>query len=64
MQAVNMSDHFSFRGPSTEVETQHLIRPLGRCSSDPQTDQQTRNKGRIHLDAHPVDPLAQQMPAA
>src|SRR5262245_63705679 len=64
MQAVNMSDQFSFRGPSTEVEAQHLIRPLGRCSSDPQADQQARNKGRIHLDAHPVDPLAQQMPAA
>src|SRR6266571_7695352 len=31
MQAVNMSDQFSFRGPSTEVEKQHLRRPLGRC---------------------------------
>ena len=64
MQAVNMSNQFSFRGPSTEVEAQHLIRPLGWCSSDPQADQQARNKGRIHLKAHPVDPLAQQMPAA
>ena len=43
MQAVNMSNQFSFRGPSTEVEAQHLIRPLGRGSSDPQADQQTRN---------------------
>src|SRR5919198_752346 len=64
MQAVNMSNQFSFRGPSTEVEAQHLIRPLGRRSSDPQADQQARNKGCIHLEAHPVDPLAQQMPAA
>src|SRR5882724_7570290 len=64
MQAVNMSDQFSFRGPSTEVETQHLICPLGRCLSDPQADQQARNKGRIHLEAYPVDPLTQQMPAA
>src|SRR5437870_11176212 len=64
MQAVNMSDQFSFRGPSTEVEAKHLIRPLGRCSSDPQADQQARNTGCIHLEAHPVDPLAQQMPAA
>src|SRR5438128_10493851 len=64
MQAVNMSDQFSFRGPATEVEAQHLIRPLGRGSFDPQADQQARNKGRIHLEAYPVDPLAQQMPAA
>src|SRR5438132_11418386 len=64
MQAVNMSDQFSFRGPSTEVETQHLICPLGRCLSDPQADQQARNKGGIHLEAYPVDPLTQQMPAA
>src|SRR5215813_142729 len=64
MQAVNMSDQFSFRGPATEVEAQHLIRALGRCSSDPQADQQARNKGCIHLDADPVEPLAQQMPAA
>jgi len=45
MQAVNMSDQLSFRGPSTEVEAQHLIRPLSRCSSDPQAHQQARNKG-------------------
>jgi hypothetical protein len=64
MQAVNMRDQFSFRGPATAIEAQHLIRPLGRGSSDPQAEQQTRTKGRIHLDAHPVDPLAQQMPAA
>jgi hypothetical protein len=64
MQAVNMGDQFSFRGPATEIEAQHLIRPLGRCPSDPQADQQTRNEGGIHLDAHPVDPLAQQMSAA
>src|SRR6266705_142746 len=64
MQAVNMSDQFIFRGPSTEVETQHLICPLGRCLSDPQADQQARNKGGIHLEAYPVDPLTQQMPAA
>src|SRR5499433_2002099 len=64
IQAINMRDQFSFRGPATEVETQHLIRPLGRGSSDPQADQQTRNKGRIHLEAYPVEPLAQQMPAA
>src|SRR5207237_5422808 len=64
MQAVNMGDQFRFRGPATQVEAEHLIRPLGRCPSDPQTNQQTRNKSRIHLDAHPVDPLAQQMPAA
>jgi len=64
MQAVNMGDQFRFRGPATEVEAAHLIRPLGRCPSDPQADQQTRNKSRIHLEAHPVDPLAQHMPAA
>src|SRR5215471_11724253 len=64
IQAVNMSNQFSFRGPSTEVEAQHLIRPLGRCSSDPQADQQTRDQGRIHLEAHPIHALAQQMPAA
>src|SRR5262245_1551981 len=64
MQAVNVNDQCSFCGPSTEVEAQHLIRPLGRCSSDPQADQQARNKGRIHLEAYPVAPLAQQMPAA
>ena len=39
MQAVNMRDQCSFRGPATEVETQHLIRPLGRGSSNPQADQ-------------------------
>src|SRR4249919_79837 len=50
MQAVNMRDQFSFRGPATEVEAQHLIRPLGRGSSDPQADQQACDKGRIHLD--------------
>ena len=64
MQVVNMRDQFRFRGPSTEVEAQHLIRPLGRGSSDPQADQQTRNKGRIHLEAYPVEPLAQQMPGS
>src|SRR5215813_9134099 len=64
MQAVNMRDQFRFRGPATEVEAQHLIRPLGRGSSDPQADQQTRNEGGIDLDTHPIDPLAQQMPAA
>jgi hypothetical protein len=64
IQAVNMSTQCRFRGPATEVEAQHLIRPLGRGSSDPQADQQARNKGRIHLEAHPVEPLAQQMPAA
>jgi hypothetical protein len=64
MQAVHMSDQFRVRGPSTEVETQHLICPLGRCSSDPQADQQARTKGRIHLEAHPVEPLTQQRPAA
>ncbi len=30
----------------------------------PQADQQIRNKGRLHLDADPVEPLAQQVPAA
>jgi len=64
MQAVNVGDHFSFSCPSTEREAEHLVRPLGRCPSDPQADQQTGNTGCIHLDAHPVDPLAQQMPAA
>ena len=64
MQAVNMSEQFRFRGPATKVETPHLIYPLGRCLSDPQADQQARNKGGIHLEAHPVDPLAQHMPAA
>ena len=64
MQAVNMGDQFSFRGPATEVEAEHLIRPLGRCPSDPQADQQTRNEGGIDLDTHPIYPLAQQMPAA
>src|SRR4030095_13941697 len=64
MQAVNMRDQFRFRGPSTEVEAQHLIRPLGRGAADPQADQQTRNEGGIDLDTHPIDPLAQQMPAA
>src|SRR4030095_4468349 len=59
-----MSDQFRFRGPTTEVEAQHLIRPLGRGSSDPQADQQARNKGRIDLEAYPVEPLTQQMPAA
>src|SRR6516164_116554 len=64
MQAVNMRNQFRFRGPATEVEAQHLIRPLSRCSADPQADQQARNKGGIDLEAHPVEPLAQQMPAA
>ena len=64
MQAVNMRDQFSFRGPSTEVETQHLICPLSRGLSNPQADQQTRNQGGIHLDAYPVDPLTQQMSPA
>src|SRR6266851_2419416 len=58
MQAVNMGDQFSFRGPATEVEAEHLIRPLGRCPSDPQADQQTRNEGGIDLDTHPIYPLA------
>src|SRR5262249_2192265 len=64
IQAVNMRDQFSFRGPSTEVETQHLICPLRRGLSNPQADQQARNQGGIHLDAYPVDPLTQQMSAA
>src|SRR2546427_11137431 len=64
MQAVNMGDHLLFTRPPTEVETQHLIGALGGRPSHPQADQQTRNKGRIHLDAHPVEPLAQQMSAA
>src|SRR5215470_11444950 len=59
-----MSDQFRFRGPATEVEAQQLIRPLGRGSSDPQVDQQARNKGRIDLEAYSVEPLTQQMPAA
>lgn len=64
MQAVHMRDPCSFRRPATEVEAQHLIRPLSRGSSDPQAAQQTRHKGGIYLEAHPVDPLAQHMPAA
>src|SRR5438128_231484 len=64
MQAINMGDQFSFRGPATEVEAEHLIRPLGRCLSDPQAEQQARNEGGIDLDTHPIHPLAQQMPAA
>ena len=64
MQAVNRSEQCSVRGPSTEREAQPLIRPLGRGSSDPQTHPQTRNTGRLHLEAHPVAPLAQPMPAA
>src|SRR5256886_5716809 len=64
IQAVNMRDQFSFRGPSTEVETQHLICPLSRGLSNPQADQQARNQGGIHLDAYPVDSLTQQMSAA
>ena len=39
LQAVNMRDQFRFCGPATEVETQHLIRPLGWGVSDPQADQ-------------------------
>src|SRR6266704_6644243 len=54
MQAVNVGDHFSFRGPATEIEAEHLIRALGRCPSDPQADQQTGNKGGIDLDTHPM----------
>jgi len=64
MQAVNMGDQFSFRGPSTEIEAEHLIRPLGWGPFHPQADHQTRNEGGIDLEAHPVDPLAQQMPTA
>src|SRR6266536_1655800 len=63
MQAVNMGDQCSFRGPSTEGEAEHLVRPLGRCPSHPQAAHQTRHEGRIDLEAHPVDPLAQHMPA-
>ena len=57
MQAVNMSNQFRFRGPATEVEAAHLVRPLGRCLAYPQAEQQTRNKGRIHLDAGSVPQL-------
>ena len=64
MQTGNMGNQFSFRGPATEVEAEHLIRPRGRRPSDPQADQQTCNEGGIDLDTHPIDPLAQQMPAA
>src|SRR5262245_44217438 len=64
MQAVNMLDQLRFRGRSAELGTQHLIRLLGGCLSDPQADQQAGNAGGIHLDAHPVEPLAQQMAAA
>src|SRR5262249_48359458 len=42
MQAINMSDQFRFRGPATEVEAEHLIRPFGRCASYPQADQHAR----------------------
>src|SRR4029453_7727620 len=38
IQAVNMRDQFSFRGPSTEVETQHLICPLRRGFPPPTED--------------------------
>src|SRR5262249_34790271 len=63
-QAVNMRHQCSFRGPATEVEAQHLLRPLGRGASDPQADHQTRHKGCLDLAAHPVEPLAPPMPAA
>jgi len=59
-----MGDDFRFRGPATEVETEHLIRPLGRCVSNPEADQQAGNQGRIPLEAYPVASLTQQMPAA
>jgi hypothetical protein len=64
MQAVNRSEQCSVRGPSTGREAQPLIRPLGRGSSDPQAHPQTRKTGRLHLEAHPVAPLAQPLPAA
>ena len=64
MQAVNMGNHFRFCGPSTEIEAQHLIHALRRGASDPQADQQASDKGGVHLQAHPIEPLAQQMPAA
>lgn len=57
MQAVTLSAPCSFRGPSTEVATPHLIRPLGRCLSNLQADQQARHQGGIHLEAYPADPL-------
>ena len=64
MQAVNMRDQCSFRGPSAAGEAEHLVCPLGRCPSDPQAEQQTRNTGRLDLEAYPIDALAQHMPAA
>jgi hypothetical protein len=64
MQAVNRGEQCSVCGPSTGREAQPLIRPLGRGSSDPQAHPQTRKTGRLHLEAHPVAPLAQPLPAA
>src|SRR4029453_14152021 len=62
MQAVNMGDQFSFSRPSSQIEAQHFVRTFGGSALDPQTDQQTRDEGRIHLDADAVHPLTQQMP--
>ena len=59
-----MGDHLLFTRPSTAVETEHLIGALGGRLSHPQAHQQTGNKGRLPLDAPPIDPLAQHMPAA
>jgi hypothetical protein len=58
MQAVNVGDQFRFCSPASQIEAQHLVGPFGGGASYPQTDQQTRNEGRIHLDADAIGALA------
>jgi len=64
MQPINMGNQFGFRSPATEVEAEHLVRPLGRGSVHPQTDQQTRDTGCLDLETDSMHALAQHMPAA
>ena len=64
MQPFEMGDQLRLTGPPAEVETEHLIGAFGRCTPDPQADQQAGAQGHRHLHPHTINRLTQQVSAA
>ena len=54
MEFFQVCQQFSFRGPTTEEEAQHLESPFSRLSAGPQTDQQAGDDCPIRLDGHAI----------
>jgi hypothetical protein len=64
MQPFEMGDQLHLTGPTAQVETEHLIGAFGRCTPDPQADEQAGDQGHIHLYPHTISRLTQQVSAA